>query len=86
VFGVRLGLLGDLDGGHDELVVRGSIEEGALLGLYLREGLLVAALLHNQDDETQERLRALLRGHAAVQDRRALDDSAVRPLEAFAAV
>ena len=83
VFGIRLGLLGDLDGGHDELVLHGSLEEGALLGLYLREGELVAALLHNQDDETQDRLRALLRAHAAVRDRRALEDAAA-PVEAFA--
>lgn len=82
VFGVSIGLLGDLDGGHDELVVRGSIEEGALLGLYLRGGRLVAALLHNQDDETQDRLRALLRGNALLRDRRALDS--VSPVEAFA--
>ena len=84
VFGLRLGLLGDLDRGHDELVLRGSLEEGSLLGLYLLEGTLVAALLHNQDDETQERLRALLRGHATVSDRRAFDDAEVAPVEAFA--
>ena len=29
VFGTKIGLLGDLDGGHDELVMRGSLEEGA---------------------------------------------------------
>ena len=28
VFGTKLGLLGDLDGGHDELVMRGSLEDG----------------------------------------------------------
>jgi NADPH-dependent 2,4-dienoyl-CoA reductase/sulfur reductase-like enzyme len=84
VFGVRLGLLGDLDGGHDELVLRGSIEEGALLGLYLREGRLVAALLHNQDDETQARLDALLRAQAPLARRDALSDPAVPAVEAFA--
>jgi 3-phenylpropionate/trans-cinnamate dioxygenase ferredoxin reductase component len=84
VFGVRLGLLGDLDGGHDELVLRGSIEEGALLGLYLRDGRLVAALLHNQDDETQARLDALLRAQARVARRDALSDQSVPPVEAFA--
>jgi 3-phenylpropionate/trans-cinnamate dioxygenase ferredoxin reductase subunit len=84
VFGVRLGLLGDLDGGHDELVLRGSIEEGSLLGLYLREGRLVAALLHNQDDETQARLDALLRIQARLSRREALTDLAVPPVEAFA--
>jgi 3-phenylpropionate/trans-cinnamate dioxygenase ferredoxin reductase subunit len=84
VFGLRLGLLGDLDRGHDELVLRGSLEGGSLLGLYLREGTLVAALMHNQADETQDRLRALLRVHAKVSDRRAFDDATVAPVEAFA--
>ncbi len=40
VFGTKIGLLGDLDGGHDELVMRGSLEEGALIGWYLRDGRL----------------------------------------------
>ena len=66
VFGTKLGLIGDLDGGHDELVVRGSLEEGALLGFYLREGRLVAALLSGQDAETQESLTTLLRRQATV--------------------
>jgi 3-phenylpropionate/trans-cinnamate dioxygenase ferredoxin reductase component len=83
VFGVRFGLLGDLDGGHDELVMRGSIEEGMLLGLYLRGGRLVAALLHNQDDETQRRLNELLYAQPAVRNRSALSDTAVSPLDAF---
>ncbi len=83
VFGRRFGLLGDLDGGHDELVLRGSLEEGVLLGLYLREGRLVAALLHGQEKETQARLRELLRAGATVADRRALEDEHASPLEAF---
>ena len=41
VFGTKIGLLGDLDGGHDELVMRGSLEAGALIGWYLRDGRLV---------------------------------------------
>jgi NTE family protein len=83
VFGRRFGLLGDLDGGHDELVLRGSLEEGVLLGLYLREARLVAALLHGQEKETQARLRELLRAGATVGDRRALEDEHASPLEAF---
>ena len=64
VFGRRLNLLGDLDGGHDEHLMRGSLQEGAILGVYLRDGRLVAAVVHNQDDELQERLRELLRTQA----------------------
>ena len=48
VFGTKIGLLGDLDGGHDELVLQGSLEEGQLLGFYLREDRLVAALVIGQ--------------------------------------
>ena len=84
VFGTKLGLIGDLDGGHDELVVRGSLEEGALLGFYLRAGRLVAALLCGQDAETQESLTTLLRGQAEVKSRGALTDAAAAPADAFA--
>jgi 3-phenylpropionate/trans-cinnamate dioxygenase ferredoxin reductase component len=83
VFGRRLNLLGDLDGGHDEHVLRGSLEEGAILGVYLRGGRLVAALAHNQADELQERLRELLRTQAPIRDRRPLEDDAMSLLEAF---
>ena len=61
VFGTKIGLLGDLDGGHDELVMRGSLEEGALIGWYLRDERLVAALIVGQTPEVQEELNDLLR-------------------------
>jgi NADPH-dependent 2,4-dienoyl-CoA reductase/sulfur reductase-like enzyme len=83
VFGRRINLLGDLDGGHDELFERGSLEDGAVLGVYLRRERLCAVLLHGQDDETQERVRELLRAQAPVRDRRALADERVSPLDAF---
>ena len=83
VFGVKLGLVGDLDGGHDELVMRGSLDEGAVLGLYLRDGRLVAALLSGQEPETQEALTGLLRERAAVTRRDALADPTVSVAEAF---
>jgi len=83
VFGVKLGLIGDLDGGHDELIMRGSLEEGAVLGVYLRDGRLAAALISGQDPETQEALTALLRGRASVTRREALGDPDVPIAEAF---
>jgi NADPH-dependent 2,4-dienoyl-CoA reductase/sulfur reductase-like enzyme len=83
VFGRRINLLGDLDGGHDELFERGRLEDGAVLGVYLRGERLCAVLLHGQDDETQERARELLRAHAPVRDRRALTDEQVSPLDAL---
>ena len=74
VFGTKIGLLGDLDGGHDELVMRGALEDGALIGWYLRDGRLVAALISGQSPETQEELNALLRRGAHAVDREALAD------------
>jgi len=84
VFGVKLGLLGDADGGHDELVVRGSLDEGSVIAFYLRDGRLVAALVSGQDGETQDSLTELLRGQAAVKRRDVLADPATSPAEAFA--
>ncbi|HEY3612075.1 MAG TPA: FAD-dependent oxidoreductase [Gaiellales bacterium] len=84
VFGTKIGLLGDLDGGHDELVVRGSLEDGSLIGWYLREQRLAAALIVGQAPEVQEQLNALLRARARVVDRDALTDPAAGAGAAFA--
>jgi NADPH-dependent 2,4-dienoyl-CoA reductase/sulfur reductase-like enzyme len=84
VFGTKIGLLGDLDGGHDELVMRGALEEGALIGWYLRAGRLVAALIVGQTPELQNELNALLRVQARVVDRAALTDPETSPGSAFA--
>jgi NADPH-dependent 2,4-dienoyl-CoA reductase/sulfur reductase-like enzyme len=84
VFGVKLGLIGDLDGGHDELHVRGSLEEGTVTGFYLREGELAAVLVSGVDPDTQQTLTTLVRARAEVRDRQALLDSATPPAEAFA--
>jgi len=74
VFGTKIGLLGDLDGGHDELVMRGSLEAGSLIGWYLQDDRLVAALIVGQAPEAQEALNALLRRRAHVEDRDVLAD------------
>jgi 3-phenylpropionate/trans-cinnamate dioxygenase ferredoxin reductase component len=84
VFGIKLGLIGDLDGGHDELVMRGSLEEGALLGFYLRGGRLAAVLLSGQDPETQQALTALVRRQAPLERPALLADPAATPEAAFA--
>jgi 3-phenylpropionate/trans-cinnamate dioxygenase ferredoxin reductase subunit len=85
VFGTKIGLLGDLDGGHDELVMRGSLEEGALIGWYLRDERLVAALIIGQTPELQEELNGLLRARAHLADRDALSDPGAAPAAAFEA-
>ena len=83
VFGTKLGLLGDLDGGHDELVMRGSLEAGSLIGWYLRDDRLAAALIVAQTPETQEALNGLLRRRAHVEDRDVLADPAAEVGAAF---
>lgn len=65
VFGVKLGLLGDLDGGHDRTVTHGSLADG-LVSYYLKDDHLVAALISGQTSETQEEITTLLRNHAHV--------------------
>ncbi len=74
VFGTKIGLLGDLDGGHDALVTRGSLEDGSLIGWYLRDDRLVAALIVGQTPEAQAEINDLLRGRAHVSDRATLAD------------
>ena len=49
--------------------MRGSLEEGALIGWYLRDERLVAALIVGQTPEVQEELNALLRARPRVVDR-----------------
>ena len=71
VFGTKLGLLGDLEAGHDELVVRGSLEQGDLTVFYLRESRLVAALVSGAAMAAQDELGGLLRAGAVVRDRAA---------------
>ena len=85
VFGTKIGLLGDLDGGHDELVMRGSLEDGALIGWYLRGDRLAAALIVGQPSEVQEQINGLLRARARPLDRAALADPAGDPGSAFGA-
>ena len=72
VFGTKLGLLGDLEAGHDELVVRGSLEAEDLTVLYLDESRLVAALVSGAAMAAQDELAGLLRAHARLRDRAAL--------------
>jgi NTE family protein len=73
VFGTKLGLLGDLDAGHDRLVVRGSLEDGGVIGFFLSGERLVAALVSGQTPETQSTLTGLLRDHAVTVDAAALE-------------
>jgi NADPH-dependent 2,4-dienoyl-CoA reductase/sulfur reductase-like enzyme len=68
LFGTKIGVLGDPDGGVDEVVVRGSLDDGKVIAFYLRGSRLVAALLSGQDDETRSALNGLLREQPRVED------------------
>ena len=83
VFGTKIGLLGDLDGGHDELIMRGAFEAGSLIGFYLQDDRLVAALIVGQPPEVQEELNGLLRRRARLADRSLLGDADSPPGAAF---
>jgi NADPH-dependent 2,4-dienoyl-CoA reductase/sulfur reductase-like enzyme len=85
VFGTKLGVLGDPDGGFDEVVVRGSLDEGRVLAFYLRGDRLVAALVSGVEKETQESLTELLREQPRVGDRSLLADDDTPPQGAFQA-
>ena len=61
VFDLQLQLLGDTDG-VDEVVLRGSLRDRNLIGLYLREERLIAAALVGQAADMVEELKSLLRG------------------------
>ena len=63
--------------------MRGSLEDGALIGWYLRDERLVAALIVGQTPEVQEELNGLLRARARLADRAALTDPSAAPGEAF---
>ena len=74
MFGTKIGLLGDLDGGHDELVMRGSLEAGALIGWYLRDDRLVAALISASLPSCRRSSTRCCGGRARAVDREALAD------------
>jgi 3-phenylpropionate/trans-cinnamate dioxygenase ferredoxin reductase component len=60
VFGNTLKVFGDSTLADDH-VLEGSVADGKLLALYLGEGKLVGALLLGQEEETENRLKELLR-------------------------
>lgn len=73
LFGTKLGLLGDLDAGHDRLIGTGTLADG-LIAYYLNGDRLVAALVSGQTPETQDQLTHLLRHRRRLLDPAALAD------------
>ncbi len=83
-FGSTLKVFGDTSR-HDDRLTRGSFVDGNAIVLYLDNERLVGTLQTGQDDETEERLKQLIRTQARPQDVRALSDESVSLDEAFAA-
>jgi NADPH-dependent 2,4-dienoyl-CoA reductase/sulfur reductase-like enzyme len=73
VFGLTFRVFGDVDD-VDDIVFRGALEDGKSIGFYVRDGNLAATLVVGEDDETQERLKELIRGGARVPDPERLAD------------
>ena len=83
MFDLQLQVLGDPDGGVDEVVLRGSIAERNLLGLYLRDDRLVGAVVVGQNADMVEELTTLLRDQPKLGDRSHLATDGVRPAALF---
>jgi NADPH-dependent 2,4-dienoyl-CoA reductase/sulfur reductase-like enzyme len=79
VFGLTLRVFGDVEDA-DEIVFRGSVADGRAIGFYVRDGRLAATVVIGQDDETQDRLKELIRAHARVPNPARLGDESA-PLD-----
>jgi NTE family protein len=73
VFGLTFRVFGDVDDVED-IVFRGTLEQEKAIGFYVRDGRLTATLVVGQDDETQDRLKELIRAKARVPDPERLAD------------
>jgi 3-phenylpropionate/trans-cinnamate dioxygenase ferredoxin reductase component len=83
LFDLQLQVLGDPEGGVDEVVLRGSIAERNLLGLYLREERLVGAVVVGQNADMVDELKTLLRDQPKLRDRSHLGTDSIRPAALF---
>jgi NADPH-dependent 2,4-dienoyl-CoA reductase/sulfur reductase-like enzyme len=82
MFDVTLQLLGDTEG-VDEVVLRGSVQEHNLVGFYLREDHLIAAVVVGQSADMVDELKALVREKPLVSDRDNLPNKNFRPAAVF---
>jgi NADPH-dependent 2,4-dienoyl-CoA reductase/sulfur reductase-like enzyme len=81
-FGLTMKVFGDIEPA-DDLVIRGSLSDRDLIGFYLQKGALVATVVVGQEDETEEKLKDLVRAKAAPSDEEALADASVSVHDAF---
>jgi NTE family protein len=83
LFDVKLQVLGDLDGGVDDVLLVGSLAEGRLVGLHRRGGNVVGAVLHGQPADVVEQAKAILRAQPEADDaEELLADPRFRPATA----
>ena len=82
VFGLMFRVFGDVDD-VDDIVFRGTLEQEQAIGFYVRDGRLAATLVVGQDDETQDRLKELIRAQARVPDPERLADDQLSLDEVF---
>lgn len=81
-FGLTLKVFGDISQ-HDDRVARGSFAGGEALVFYLDAGRLVGTLHTGQDEETESKLKNLIRCGATARDRGVVSDESVPPEDAF---
>jgi 3-phenylpropionate/trans-cinnamate dioxygenase ferredoxin reductase subunit len=85
LFGRKLQVLGDVERAS-ECVLRGSLEEGRLIGFHLDDDRrLVGAVVHGEAADVGAELEELLRRGAVVEDPSRLLDGNLRPAEAVVA-
>jgi NADPH-dependent 2,4-dienoyl-CoA reductase/sulfur reductase-like enzyme len=77
LFELKLQVLGDPDGGVDGVVLQGSVADGKLLGLHLRDGRVVGAVTTGQEAEVVERVKAMVRERPAAEEPGALLEGAL---------
>jgi NADPH-dependent 2,4-dienoyl-CoA reductase/sulfur reductase-like enzyme len=83
LFDVKLQVLGDVDGGVDDVLLLGSIDEGRLAGFHRRDGKVVGAVLHGQSADVVEQAKTILREQPEADDAEALlADPRFRPATA----
>jgi NADPH-dependent 2,4-dienoyl-CoA reductase/sulfur reductase-like enzyme len=83
VFGVTFKVFGDVDE-FDEVVFRGTLEDGKAIGFYLSGGRFVAALLVGQEEATENELKELLATQPKVRDLAKLGDEGTSLKDSFA--
>lgn len=72
LFDVKIQVIGDIDGGVDDVILTGSLDEGRVLGFHRRDGKVVGAVLSGQAADAGERAKAILREQPEADDPEAL--------------